>query len=188
MADLDGMTLSEFRPSRHGGREVLVSDWRDAEELAAWHLSTTLALTGVRLTDTGSDGGIDVEAPGLVAQVKCWSQPVGAPDLQRLVGAALGRIAVFYSLSGYTEQAFRYAEHAQIALFNFSIYGDVVPTNEFAHIAVRARASSPMDYERVSAGRQAQMTSRHNERQRDPAARARRSAELRRRAAHGELR
>lgn len=184
-ADLLNMT-SAFRPSRHGGREVLISDWRDAEELAAWHLSTTLALSGVRTTGSGTDGGVDVEAPGLVAQVKFWAQPAGAPELQQLVGAALGRVTVFYSLQGYTQQALRYAEAAQVALFEFTIYGDVVPANEFAHIAVRSRAMSGDDRERAASAEAAYRAGRHNQIQLDPAARARRSAELRRRVARRE--
>lgn len=180
------MTSSDFRSSRHGGREVLVADWRDAEELAAWHLSTTLALGGVRITASGADGGIDVEAPGLVAQVKFWAEPVGAPALQQLVGAALGRVTVFYSLGGYTESALRYADVAQIALFGFSIYGDVVALNECAHIAVLSRARTSGDYERASSARAAARASQHNDTQRDPAARARRTAELRRRVARRE--
>jgi hypothetical protein len=184
--DLLSMASASFRSSRHGGREVLVADWRDAEELAVWHLGTTLALRAVRTTGAGADGGVDVEAPGLAAQVKFWAQPVGAPELQQLVGAALGRVTVFYSLQGYTQQALRYAEAAQVALFEFSVYGDVVPVNEFAHLAVRSRASVGNDYEAAASAEAAYRASRHNETQRDPAARARHSAELRGRVARRE--
>lgn len=127
-----------FRSSRHG-REVRLSDWRDAEELAAWHMVHEFALDEVRLTAAGVDGGVDVEGRGTVAQVKHLAVPVGAPDVQRVHGAALGRVALFYALGGYTQQAREYADAAHIALYSFSIYGDVEAENSHAQRLVDQR-------------------------------------------------
>lgn len=68
-----------FKPSCNG-REVLLADWLDAEELAAWYMRETLQLAEVWLTGSGNDGGIDVESRDAVAQVKHYLSPVGAPD------------------------------------------------------------------------------------------------------------
>lgn len=134
----------EFRASQHGGRQVKVADWRDAEELAEWHLKSVLGVREVRRTPSGNDGGVDVRGRGVVAQVKFWQKPVGSPDLQRLVGAALEQKSVFYSLSGYTSSAIDYAERAEVALFEFTIYADVKPANYHARVALSsAKKPSP---------------------------------------------
>lgn len=143
-ADREVMARGEFQASQHGGRQVKVADWRDAEELAEWHLKSVLGVRGVRRTPSGRDGGVDVLGRGVVAQVKFWQKPVGAPELQRLVGAALEQKSLFYSLSGYTSSAVDYAERAQVALFEFTIYADVKPANYHARVALRsAQKPSP---------------------------------------------
>lgn len=121
----------EFQSSRHA-RQVRVVDWQDAEELAAWHMNEQLAVGPAVRTKAGPDGGIDVRSPGWVAQVKHYAIPVGAPDVQRLFGAALGKPSIFYSLGGYTQQAIEYAAAAEVALFAFTIYGDVAAINAIA--------------------------------------------------------
>src|SRR5690606_31303260 len=121
--------MSEFRPSRHR-RRIVLADWRDAEELAVWHMRRS-GFPDATVTGPGADKGIDVADPRrrAVAQVKHLGSPVGAPDVQRLVGAGhmASEYQLFYSLSGYTRQAVEYAHGVGVSLFTYSIYGDVTP-------------------------------------------------------------
>ncbi|SDF97118.1 Restriction endonuclease [Cellulosimicrobium cellulans] len=126
--------MSEFRPSRHR-RRIVLADWRDAEELAVWHMRRS-GFPDAAVTGPGADKGIDVADTKrrAVAQVKHLGSPVGAPDVQRLVGAGhmASEYQLFYSLSGYTRQAVEYARGVGVCLFTYSIYGDVAPANEYA--------------------------------------------------------
>lgn len=101
-----------------------------AEELAVGHLRS-LGFADARRTPPGADRGIDAIASSAVAQVKHHSAPVGAPDVQRLRGAAHDRQhAVFYSGSGYTSQAIQFADGAGVALFSFDRTNRVSPVND----------------------------------------------------------
>lgn len=124
-----------FEPSRHP-RPVLVHDWRDAEEFAVWHATAILGFEGVVGTEHGADGGIDLRGDDVLGQVKFHAKPVGRPDIQRLVGAARSTRSIFYSLSGFTEHAARFAATSGIALFSFTIYGDASPTNAAAEALI----------------------------------------------------
>ena len=122
--------MPEFRSSRHH-REILLADWRDAEELASWYMRESLGMKGARVTGLGNDGGIDVIAEGGVAQVKHLNVPVGAPVVQAALGAGHGNDAVlFFALSGYTRQAEEFAGRAGVCLFQYDIYGEVRAGNE----------------------------------------------------------
>lgn len=106
--------------------------WAMAEELAAAHMRH-LGFADARRTPSGADGGIDVLATGAVAQVKHHAQPVGAPDVQRLRGAAHGvRRPIFYARNGFTSQAIAFASRAEIALFSFDGHNIVTAVNEHA--------------------------------------------------------
>lgn len=86
----------------------------------------------------GADGGIDVEAPGALAQVKFYaSSPIGRPDIQRLFGAdeGEGRDLFFFSSSGYTRQAIECADRIGVALFRLMAWGDVIAENKVARVA-----------------------------------------------------
>lgn len=125
--------MADLFRSPHHSREILVFDWRDAEELAAWYMREVLELGPVRLTGNGADGGIDVTCPDAGAQVKHYGSPVGAPEVQQARGASHGLPNVlFFALSGYTQQAKDFALKADVALFRYTIYGDVTPENEHA--------------------------------------------------------
>lgn len=107
--------------------------WKDAEVAAAQHMCRVLGFSDAVLTGPGTDNGIDVKAMYAVAQVKNLSQPVGQPDLQRLVGAnELGKTMLFYSSSGYSRQACDYAERIGIALFRFDPPGAPAPVSSTA--------------------------------------------------------
>lgn len=103
-----------------------------AEELAEGHMRH-LGFTDARRTARGADGGVDVIAADAVAQVKNLNVPVGAPDVQRLRGAAHGeRFALFYSGSGYSRAAFEFATAAGVALFEYDATNQVHPVNAAA--------------------------------------------------------
>ena len=105
-----------------------------AEELAVAHMRH-LGFADARRTAAGADRGLDVLATGAVAQVKHHAQPVGAPDVQRLRGAAHGvNRPVFYSRNGYTTQAVDFADRADVALFAFDEHNSVTPVNRHAYV------------------------------------------------------
>lgn len=118
-----------------------VFTWSMAEELAVAHLQR-LGFTDARRTAAGADGGLDASATGAVAQVKNHAQPVSAPDVQRLRGAAHGLSRpVFYSRNGFTLQAVAFADRADVALFAFDAHNHVWPVNSHA----RLLTAGPLD-------------------------------------------
>ncbi|MEP7765075.1 restriction endonuclease [Sanguibacter sp. 25GB23B1] len=95
--------------------------WELAEELAAEWLREN-GYPDARRTPVGADGGFDVEARGLVAQVKHRAKPTGREEIQRLVGANLhGANLAFFSTGGYTTQAVQYAKAAGVALYGLDV-------------------------------------------------------------------
>lgn len=110
------------------------TSWEAAEELAASHLRS-LGFSDALRTPVGSDGGFDVEGRGIVAQVKYRANPIGRPDVQRLVGANQhGARSVFYARAGYTQAAIEYAELTDVALFTLdAAASEIQPANEIAH-------------------------------------------------------
>jgi hypothetical protein len=73
--------------------------------------------------------------------------PVGAPDVQRLRGAAHGeRFALFYSGSGYSRAALEFAAAAGVALFEYDATNQVHPVNVAAeHLATAGFDSAASD-------------------------------------------
>jgi len=135
-----------FRSSRHD-RPILVADWKDAEELAAWHMRTVLGITGTALTGSGTDAGLDVTGDGAAAQVKHYQGAVGSPDVQRLRGAAHGQTALFYALHGYTRAGVEAADATGLALFSYTVYGDVEPRNAAARSLVATSTGAAVEPE-----------------------------------------
>lgn len=112
-------------------------DWQSAELAAVEHMKS-LGFIDAQKTQSGADGGIDVESSQAAAQVKFYANPVGRPDIQRLRGAAHEyRISVFYSTGGYTKEAVQYADGAGVALFLMDPYGNAEPHSEFAGVLVK---------------------------------------------------
>lgn len=94
------------------------SVWEVVEDAAAAHVRA-LGFADAQRTGAGNDRGLDVVGRGVAAQVKALNKPVGAPDVQRLFGAADGfRNVLFYSISGYTRAALTSAAQLSIALFD----------------------------------------------------------------------
>ncbi len=122
--------------------QVRIFTWSMAEELAEGHMRH-LGFSDARRTPPGVDGGFDVVASSAVAQVKHHAAPVGAPDVQRLRGAAHdGRTPLFYSSSGYTKAALDYAATARVALFSYDTSTAVRASNEAAAALVSLSAGS----------------------------------------------
>jgi hypothetical protein len=112
--------------------------WQDAEHLAAAHLRY-LGFADAHVTVAGPDGGVDVVATGAAAQVKHWAQTIGAPEVQKLRGAAHDVTwAVFYARSTYTTAAVRFAETAHVALFTYTDDGLVEAASEGARQLLRS--------------------------------------------------
>lgn len=137
-AQTDAMKM--FKSPRHT-REILLADWQDGEELAAWFMRTHLGMDDAARTRSGADGGVDIYSSSAAAQVKHLSVPVGAPTVQAAVGAARGQKALFFSLSGYTSQAQAFAQEVDACLFVYDIYGAVVPTGTAARRALADAAA-----------------------------------------------
>jgi hypothetical protein len=121
----------------------------DAEETAAAWLRT-VGFADAAVTGPGADGGVDVVATGLVAQVKAEMKPVGRPVVQQIagVGSVGGHRAAVFSLAGFTPEAEAWASQAGVALFGFDLQGDVEPMNEAAAAIARSQRvldSRPQD-------------------------------------------
>jgi hypothetical protein len=106
--------------------------WQDAELLAAGHMRT-LGFTDAQLTGSGADGGIDVESRDAAAQVKFHATPTGAPEIQKLRGAAYDfSHQIFYSAGDYTPAAIAFAERAGVALFIIGPWSSIAAANAAA--------------------------------------------------------
>jgi len=112
----------------------LIDSPADAEAQAAvWMVG--LGFADAMPTQLSGDSGIDVVSTRAVAQVKFQVAPVGRPALQNLVGAAAehpGKLRLFFAWKGYTGPAYAFAEQTNIALFSFTISGELVPDNVLA--------------------------------------------------------
>ncbi|WP_280215105.1 restriction endonuclease [Nocardia cyriacigeorgica] len=112
----------------------VISTPHDAERLAA-QIMKDLGYKGVRLTNGGADGGVDVWSDTGIAQVKLRSKPTGRPDLQQLRGA-LGpkseQEALFFTFAGYSAFALEYADQVGMALFCYRLDGTYFAANRVA--------------------------------------------------------
>lgn len=127
----------------------LIRSPSEAEEVAAEWLRW-LGFDDAEVTGAGADGGVDVRAKSMVAQVKMHLAPIGRPDLQRLHGVAVTEraLSVFFSLSDYSPEAKEWAEQVGMTLFRFSHVGEAEPANSFAEALVeRAEHHSPRSSE-----------------------------------------
>ena len=105
--------------------------WKEYEMLAASHMRD-IGFTDARVTPPGSDGGIDVVSTYAVAQVKAQAALVSRPQIQQLKGAAtaMGRRALFYASSGFTEGAIQWANSADVSLFILNALGQATPIGQ----------------------------------------------------------
>lgn len=136
----EALNLPRVRRSGFLGRKrsAPISNWQQAEAAAcAWlrHMGFRDAM----VTPGGADGGIDVTARKIVAQVKWEATPVGRPKLQQLHGAAAQahKKGAFFSRSGYTTAALQWAEQAGIGAFVLLDDGSLVPATSTARKLLR---------------------------------------------------
>ncbi len=116
-------------------RARMIRSALEAEDVAAEWLNW-FGFTDAKSTGSGADGGVDVRAKSMVAQVKMHMAPIGRPDLQRLYGVATteNAVSVFFSLTDYTRDAKVWADQVGMALFRFSPAGEAEPTNDYATV------------------------------------------------------
>ncbi|MFD6093452.1 restriction endonuclease [Oerskovia sp. NPDC060338] len=113
------------------------TDWKAAERFAAEHMRL-LGFSDARVTPSGPDGGIDVIATGGAGQVKHYASAVGSPVVQQAHGVGhASRWTLVYALSGFTRAALTVADSMLVALFQYSVDGEVTPISETAHALVR---------------------------------------------------
>lgn len=95
-------------------------NWKIAEEQMASYLRSVGWKDAV-VTGSGSDGGVDIMAEGIVAQVKLHKAKTGSPDIQKIYGvaAAKGVKPVFFSASGYSRNARKFADENAIPCFTY---------------------------------------------------------------------
>lgn len=105
----------------------------DAEKLACLTLRQ-IGFHDADLTARGRDGGVDVRGAKVVAQVKAHMKPVGRPTIQQIkaIGDKEGRIAVVFSMNGYTSDAEKWANSTGVSLFAFDFEANIMPVNAAA--------------------------------------------------------
>lgn len=89
-----------------------------------------LGASGATVTQYSQDGGIDIESDYWVAQVKHYINSVSVQPVREILGVATsrGKRACFFTKTGYTKEAVRFAEENDIPLFQYeSATGELVP-------------------------------------------------------------
>lgn len=111
-----------------------IHDWA-AAECNARDWMRYMGFVDAELTPGGSDAGIDVQGRDVLAQVKYKAHAIGRSSLQQLVGARLrshDKLLLFFTGSTYSAQAVEYASQMDIALFRYSVFGQVEALNATA--------------------------------------------------------
>ncbi|KRC42720.1 restriction endonuclease [Oerskovia sp. Root22] len=144
------MSESDWRPGEH-----IQSDYA-AERMAA-HAMRGMGYPDAQETPVGPDGGVDVRASHAIAQVKWRAAQTGRQEIQALVGAR-GRNhylhLLFFSASGFSQQAVEYGEMMEVALFTFNVVGGLTPITSKATEALR-RPVNPQGVAQSSVSSQA---------------------------------
>lgn len=112
---------------------------QQAEQNAAVRMRE-LGFKDARVTGRGTDAGIDVTSKRAIAQVKWRGGMAGRPEVQGLFGARgvdTTKKMLFFSATGYTDHAKRYADANGVALFVYEPSGELEPVNDVADTVVR---------------------------------------------------
>ena len=102
-----------------------IENWSDAELFAEKYMKW-LGFADAKRTGAGADEGKDIDSRKAIAQVKDMGTGASRPMLQQLngVAAAERKIPIFFARS-YAATAKEWGEKHGIALFQFSLHGDV---------------------------------------------------------------
>nr|WP_250764977.1 hypothetical protein [Streptomyces sp. MSC1_001] len=123
------------RPVRARGafRPVTIRTARDAVAAAAEYLRW-LGHRDVVQPEERPTSGVDLRAPGLVAQVDPSTRPTGlrAVELLWLNGLSSSAVSVLFSLAGYTPEARDRAAEVGLPLFVLDLTGTPQPVNDAA--------------------------------------------------------
>ena len=105
--------------------KMAIENWSDAELFAEKYMKW-LGFADAKRTGAGADEGKDVDSRKAIAQVKDMGTGASRPMLQQLngVAAAERKIPIFFARS-YATTAKEWGEKHGIALFQFSLRGEV---------------------------------------------------------------
>lgn len=120
-------------PLRGPFRPVTIRTSRDAVAAAAGYLRW-LGFRDVVQPEERPSSGVDLRAPGLVAQVDPSTRPTGlrAVECLWLNGLSTATVSVFFSLAGYTPEARSRAAEVGLPLFVLDLTGTPQPINNAA--------------------------------------------------------
>ncbi|MFE6066371.1 hypothetical protein [Streptomyces sp. NPDC056525] len=120
-------------PVRGDFRPLTIRTARDAVAAAAGYLRW-LGFRDVVQPEERPASGVDLRAPGLVAQVDPSTRPTGlrAVECLWLNGLSASSVSVFFSLAGYTPEARSRAAEVGLPLFVLDLTGTPQPVNSAA--------------------------------------------------------
>ncbi|MFJ4342434.1 hypothetical protein [Streptomyces sp. NPDC088915] len=120
-------------PVRGAFRPVTIRTGRDAVAAAAGYLRW-LGFRDVVQPEERPPSGVDLRAPGLVAQVDPSTRPTGprAVECLWLNGLSASATSAFFSLAGYTPEARARAAEIGLPLFVLDLTGTPQPVNRAA--------------------------------------------------------
>ncbi|MFC9592070.1 hypothetical protein ACFTUC_20050 [Streptomyces sp. NPDC056944] len=127
------VTAPHPAPLRGTFRPVTIRTSRDAVAAAAGYLRW-LGFRDVVQPEERPTSGVDLRAPGLVAQVDPSTRPAGlrAVECLWLNGLTSATVSVFFSLAGYTPEARSRADEVGLPLFVLDLTGTPQPVNPAA--------------------------------------------------------
>ncbi|MFF5765054.1 hypothetical protein ACWD5B_21280 [Streptomyces tanashiensis] len=127
------VTAPRPAPLRGAFRPVTIRTSRDAVAAAAGYLRW-LGFRDVVQPEERPASGVDLRAPGLVAQVDPSTRPTGlrAVECLWLNGLSASAVSVFFSLAGYTPEARSRAAELGLPLFVLDLTGTPQPVSDAA--------------------------------------------------------
>jgi hypothetical protein len=125
------------RTPRPPFRPLTIRTARDAVTAAALYLKW-LGFRGILQSPEHPASGIDLRAPGLVAQVDPGTRPSTLRDVECLWlhGLNASAVSVFFSLTGYEPEARARAEELGVPLFVLDLTGTPKPATRAADALV----------------------------------------------------
>ncbi|MGX1880567.1 hypothetical protein [Streptomyces sp. NPDC055287] len=117
-------------PPRPKFRPMTIRTARDAVTAAALYLKW-LGFRDIMQSPERPASGIDLRAPGMVAQVDPTTRPAALRDVECLWlhGLSASAVSVFFSLAGYADDARARADTLGVPLFVMDLTGTPQPVN-----------------------------------------------------------